>query len=497
MRYFIQLICILFLSISTYSQDCVSRFKLQLNNIRGGVYAGQLVTCTEKGSGQVYSQKTNGEGNVTFEFPCNKTYDVTIGNYTRPVTLKSSPYDGTEMSRTMSYEPDMAKSQAHFTMSDADKKRVDDAVVALPDTTIINSSRMVRPKDPTNYTELTLRLQDLKGGPLQKETVVFSGTKRNKSFKGQTNAKGELLVFLPKGDTYTIHFLYTSNYADKEIPFMKGTSTGHLQLMYIGTEELLRRKKAEEERIKEEEKRLERERKEFEEYCKRERISEEEAFRRRLREASQVEQQDSVVSATLNRNNWSEKLIVCDLTGSMDPYATQLAVWYDLNYRKEKNLQFVFFNDGDQTSDYKKVIGETGGIYYQPSLGLDSLVSLMSYVRMRGNGGDCPENDMEALIKGVKMANPYKELVMIVDNNSPVKDIELLKDFDRPVRIILCGAMDGAVLLDYLLIAWRTKGSIHTIEDDIFNIATLSEGETITINGSDYRILGGQFYAVE
>lgn len=78
-----------------------------------------------------------------------------------------------------------------------------------------------------------------------------------------------------------------------------------------------------------------------------------------------------------------------------------------------------------------------------------------------------------------------------------MKDIELLKDFDRPVRIILCGAMDGAVLLDYLLIAWRTKGSIHTIEDDIFNIATLSEGETITINGSDYRILGGQFYAVE
>jgi hypothetical protein len=99
---------------------------------------------------------------------------------------------------------------------------------------------------------------------------------------------------------------------------------------------------------------------------------------------------------------------------------------------------------------------------------------------------------MEALIKGVDQAKPYKELVMIVDNNAPVKDIELLKDFDRPVHIILCGARDF-ILLDYLLIAWKTKGSIHTIERDIKEIASMSEGETIEVQGINYKIMGGQF----
>jgi hypothetical protein len=205
---------------------------------------------------------------------------------------------------------------------------------------------------------------------------------------------------------------------------------------------------------------------------------------------------DTVVMAVLNRNKWSEKLIVCDLTGSMDPYANQLSAWYQLNYKKETNLQFVFFNDGDSKEDHQKVIGSTGGIYYQSSKGLDSLIVMMSKVRHAGHGGDCPENNMEALIKGVKMARPYKELVMIVDNYAPVKDISLLKNFNKPVHIILCGSQSGEVLLDYLLIAWKTKGSVHTIEEDIYKIAGMLEGESIVVGGVTYRIMGGEFVRV-
>jgi len=205
---------------------------------------------------------------------------------------------------------------------------------------------------------------------------------------------------------------------------------------------------------------------------------------------------DTVVCNVLNRNKWINKLIVCDLTGSMQPYAMQLLFWYQLNLKKEQNLQFVFFNDGNEMPDHKKVIGETGGIYYSSSKGIDSLTAFVAKVTSRGSGGDCPENNMEALIKGVKMAKPYNEIVLIADNHAPVKDISLLKNFNQPVHIIICGSSDGLVLEGYLLIAWKTKGSIHTMEQDIQKIAKMSEGQEIVIGKITYQIMGGEFVRI-
>ena len=111
---------------------------------------------------------------------------------------------------------------------------------------------------------------------------------------------------------------------------------------------------------------------------------------------------------------------------------------------------------------------------------MDSLNNFISRVAAAGYGGDVAENNMEALIKGLKMAGPYKELVMIVDNRSPVKDMDFCKEFDAPVHIITCG-VDMEIMADYLLIAWKTGGSIHTIEQDIIKIATMLNGQSIRI----------------
>jgi hypothetical protein len=493
-----QLYLIFLLSSSVMSQDCISNLQLKLINIRGGFYNDQIVTFTAKGTGEVFTEKSNNEGLVEFALPCDMNFDVKISNFTQKLEMRSSPYNGGLMTRQMSYEPNMAEKDKIFAMSKPEQEALDNAILGLPEMTIINNGRMRTPSPIENYSSLTIQLKDFKGEPLVQEEISLFGEKRKKTFTGKTDANGKFLVYLPKGDRYSINFKFTPNYNVQEVLYTNGISNRELTLSYIGTKELLRRKKAEEERIIEEEKRLAAEKAEFEAYCKRLKISEEEGHKRRLEESYGYEDnQDTVVSATLNRNRWSEKLIVCDLTGSMDPYASQLALWYDLNYRKEKNLQFVFFNDGDDKSDESKVIGNTGGIYYQNSKGIDSLKSLMSFVQYQGNGGDCAENNMEALIKGVQKANPYKELVMIVDNNAPVKDIRLLKDFNRPVHIILCGSTAGNVLLDYLLIAWKTKGSIHTIEEDIFKIAQMSEGDFVKISGKKYQIMGGQFYLIE
>ncbi len=483
---------LIFIGFNIYAQDCESQLQLQLNNYQGGVFEGETVELTNVKTGTKHELISNAEGIVLFTLPCEQKYDVKISNYTRPLQLESAPYDGSVREQSIGYSPSMAETDKFFQMNDAEKLALDQSINLLPDTSFVKRSNMIPPTDIQNYYKLTMTLVDLKNGPLINEEVVFTGQKRNKSIKGSTNPYGQLIIYLPKGDKYDIHFKHNMNYDEFDVQYTKGIARGNLELMYIGTVEIEKRIAEEKERIRLEEERLAAEREVFLKWCKTLGLTEEEGHMRKLTETYG---KDTVVLAVLNRNNWSEKLIVCDLTGSMNPYANQLSVWYQLNYKKEPNLQFVFFNDGNNMADDMKKIGSTGGVYYQESKGLDSLNTFMSMVRANGYGGDCPENNMEALIKGVDMAKPYKELVMIVDNNAPVKDIELLKSFDRPVHIILCGAEHG-VLIDYLLIAWKTGGSIHTIEDDITSIASMMEGEEVEVLDVKYRIMGGVFVRI-
>jgi hypothetical protein len=168
-----------------------------------------------------------------------------------------------------------------------------------------------------------------------------------------------------------------------------------------------------------------------------------------------------------------------------------------LHYLQDKNIQFVLFNDGDNLEDDQKKIGATGGIHYLKPANADKLDVFMGHVQALGYGGDCPENNMEALIKGSKLAQAFKELIMIVDNDAPVKDLSLLSSFQTPVHIILCGVVNGMVLTDYLNIAWKTKGSVHTIEEDITALARISEGQQLTIGSKHYRIMGGEFIRLD
>jgi hypothetical protein len=99
------------------------------------------------------------------------------------------------------------------------------------------------------------------------------------------------------------------------------------------------------------------------------------------------------------------------------------------------------------------------------------------------------------LIKTQERAPECKEIIMIADNFANVKDISLLEKVKKPVHIILCGARVG-VNLDYLNIARATGGSVHTIEQDLEDLAKLNEGETITIKGQKFKIEKGKFKLV-
>lgn len=195
--------------------------------------------------------------------------------------------------------------------------------------------------------------------------------------------------------------------------------------------------------------------------------------------------------------NWKSKLIVTDLTGSMYPYASQLIVWYQLHFAKDTSTQqFVFFNDGDNKPDDEKKIGKTGGIYCCRAKNVNELKEKMMETMSKGGGGDAPENDLEAILEGVNKFKNYDEIILIADNYANIKDIKLLPKINKPIRIILCGVDGEGVNLDYLNLAYTSKGSIHTIEDDIMNIADTLEGKTIIIDGVIYQLVKGRFVKI-
>ena len=109
-----------------------------------------------------------------------------------------------------------------------------------------------------------------------------------------------------------------------------------------------------------------------------------------------------------------------------------------------------------------------------------------------GGGGDCKENDLEAILDVLKINEECKEIILIADNWAPVKDIELLKQINIPIRVICCGTSLG-INVEYLNIARATGGSVHLMEKDLTELSTMNEGKSISIAGITYQIKNGEF----
>lgn len=203
---------------------------------------------------------------------------------------------------------------------------------------------------------------------------------------------------------------------------------------------------------------------------------------------------NSVVFNVLKRNKtWKNKLIVADLTGSMYPYAQQISTWLKLHFLKDTTSQhFVFFNDGDNKKDENKKIGATGGVYHCKAKTVEELITTMESTIRKGQGGDAPENPIEAIIYGLNKSGKVEDVILIADNWAKARDIKMLARIKVPVRVVLCGVYEGMEINeDYLNIAYKTKGSVHTIEQDITDLMKQSTGKKFNINGVDYIIKNG------
>jgi hypothetical protein len=221
------------------------------------------------------------------------------------------------------------------------------------------------------------------------------------------------------------------------------------------------------------------------------------------------EREKLTVLAVLTRMDtvWTNKIIITDVTGSMMPYMNQVLIWHALKNAQNETDAYLFFNDGDSRKTHEKTIGATRGFYPARSEKMDDIYNTMITACLAGNGGDSPENDIEALLyvqKYLKDSDDTRvprtaELILVADALSPMRDMSMYKLVKKPVRIILCGSeTDGGINInsDYLTLAAETGGSIHTIEGDIMNISLTKEDETITVCGHKYIRKNGAFIPV-
>lgn len=202
---------------------------------------------------------------------------------------------------------------------------------------------------------------------------------------------------------------------------------------------------------------------------------------------------DTTILNILDRMKWQNTTIVGDVTGSMYPYTAQLLLWVKTNPIGSRSKNFVFFNDGDDMPDKDKKTGSTGGIYYKSCSTYAEVEDLAESTMLKGAGGDYPENNIEALLMAEKAFPNTEFQVMIADNWAPIKDKVLSLQLTKPVRIVVCGATQFNVNIDYLNLARITRGSVHLMDSDLYNLSGLKEGEVLKVGKNNFVVKNGKF----
>lgn len=201
---------------------------------------------------------------------------------------------------------------------------------------------------------------------------------------------------------------------------------------------------------------------------------------------------DSTTYRVLTRNlrRWPDAVVVCDLTSSMAPYTTQLYAWFRKNARHPNIRGLVFFTDCDSLGQETRPGGPPGQFFVTRERDpLRALPTLLAATRNTRANHDDPENDVEALRFAEQAFPQAKHLILLADNASSVKDLDRLDGLRKPVHVVLCGAaldLAQAYPPDYETLARRTRGSLHTLEDDL-DPAQLRAGTWLRVGPRFYR----------
>jgi hypothetical protein len=202
---------------------------------------------------------------------------------------------------------------------------------------------------------------------------------------------------------------------------------------------------------------------------------------------------DSTTYKALDRNagKWKKSVVVIDWTSSMFEYGTQVLQWIDEHQNNQNIAGFIFFNDCDEAGIPIAVSKEQGYMVHTRNTRKEVVLEkMLESVRLGYKNTDYSENDIEALIFAQEEYPEIEEIILIADNKSKVRDMERVDQLKKPVRIVLCGKpleIGVAIQPDYIRLAGKVKGSLHTIEDDIMNIRRIRDGKIIRIADQEFR----------
>ena len=116
-------------------------------------------------------------------------------------------------------------------------------------------------------------------------------------------------------------------------------------------------------------------------------------------------------------------------------------------------------------------------------------------MRNGSGGGEHLENDIEAIIGGIKQYPEADEIILVADNMESMRDYKFIKKIKKPVHVILCGA-EYRINIQYLDLARQTKGSVHTVNSDVINLLDIKENQHFFINEKEYMFKNGKFHSV-
>lgn len=497
MRYLLLIFCFSISLTTTYAQgqtpnfspeDTLSFINLKLTNPDGTPYANSPVVLRGE-KGHVVKVMTKKDGKVKAKVPFDETYTVHCGEHTcmRSITVNAFPYV------TYNYQAYTRRFiYFTFTYRNMDNERLADEVVSLysstgevyTDTTNVEGQvSFYLPFDPefriaVKYHEnvKTIRPVDVgKEYKIMSTIFTWMGSKEKDRLAHIADSLSRLVHV--QATEFLDSLLRTGNQAkiaeeDIYIPI------DYDSVEWVNT---MLQVKAN-------------------------------AYKDKLKEKPDFfEEKNKAVLAPLYRlrKQFENKIIVTDITGSMYGYMEQVMLWHALNFSKEEDKKYLFFNDGDGKATVQKIIGSTGGLYFCQGQIKDfnTIINTMRKGMRNGGGGEYPENDVEALLAAQKQRKEYDEIFLIADNYSPVRDLELMKELKVPIRIILCGVEDGGssfwgkrekiINEEYLNLAHATNGSIHLIKQDIYELAKTQEGESITIKGQKFDFINGRFIRQE
>ncbi len=131
-----------------------------------------------------------------------------------------------------------------------------------------------------------------------------------------------------------------------------------------------------------------------------------------------------------------------------------------------------------------------GGIYsVRTSEGIAKVLATLNTAKSNGQGGDAPENDIEAILYTIATCPTCENLIHIADNGATPRDLILLDRVTKPIKVIICKLSIGSSVNPKLLdVAYKTGGSLHTLDSDIETLGSMKVGDTIRVGTGIYRL---------